>query len=99
MSEEGKWLHDQCGGGNKGAYKRGVKQNKIGFNSDQPFSESIKSFLESHFNQSRFNNSKIKRYFFTIDPKEISTQPSPHSTLNGIMSFHCFSYISKNIIR
>ena len=76
-----------------------MKQNKIGFNSDQPFSESMKSFLESHFNQSRFNNSKIKRHFFTIDPKEISTEPSPHSTLNGIMSFHCFRYASKNIMR
>ena len=97
--EEGKWLHDQSGGCNKGAYERGIKRGRIPLNSSKPFVESIRDYLVDHFNEARFNNSNIIRVFRIIDPKEISTQCSPHQTLQGIKSYYCFRYISKNIIR
>ena len=97
--EEGKWLHDQCGGGNKGAYKRGIKKGDVQFNPNETPAESIKKYLIKHFNHPRFQNSNITRYFYVIDSNRVSNISSPHETLNGIMSYHAFKYIDKNKIK
>lgn len=97
--EEGKWLHDQCGGGNKAAYKRGINKNAVNFSANESPSITIKNYLISHFNQPRFMNSNITRYFYTIDANKISNIASPHETLKGIMSFHAFKYVDKNKIK
>ena len=97
--EEGKWLHDQCGGGNKGAYKRGIKKGDVNFNPNESPAVSIKKYLINHFNHPRFIDSNIPRYCYVIDSNRVSNVSSPHQTLKGIMSYHAFKYVAKNKIK